>query len=133
MRKSFEYWYPMDLRCSGKDLIRNHLTMMLYNHYYIWGEKYLPKGVFCNGWVLVDGEKMSKSKGNFILLEDSNKDYSSDATRLTLASAGDSITNANFSTKEANNNVLKLSNLEKKIKELVVSMPSLRKESCKET
>ena len=45
----------MDLRCSGKDLIKNHLTMCLYNHYYIWKDKYLPKGIFCNGWVLVDG------------------------------------------------------------------------------
>ena len=26
MRNEFEYWYPFDLRASGKDLIRNHLT-----------------------------------------------------------------------------------------------------------
>ena len=36
LRHEFEYWYPMDLRCSGKDLIRNHLTMCLYNHAAIW-------------------------------------------------------------------------------------------------
>ena len=32
MQDSFTYWYPMDLRCSGKDLITNHLIMCLYNH-----------------------------------------------------------------------------------------------------
>lgn len=32
LRKEFNYWYPMDLRCSGKDLIKNHLTMSLFNH-----------------------------------------------------------------------------------------------------
>lgn len=32
MRKEFLYWYPMNLRCSGKDLIKNHLTMCLFNH-----------------------------------------------------------------------------------------------------
>ena len=32
----FNYWYPMDMRVSGKDLIRNHLTMSLYNHQAIW-------------------------------------------------------------------------------------------------
>ena len=32
LRHSFEYWYPMDLGVSGKDLIRNHLTMALYNN-----------------------------------------------------------------------------------------------------
>jgi leucyl-tRNA synthetase len=36
LRHEFEYWYPMDLRVSGKDLIRNHLTMSLYNHAAIW-------------------------------------------------------------------------------------------------
>jgi len=36
MRYSFNYWYPMDLGVSGKDLIRNHLTMSLYNHEAIW-------------------------------------------------------------------------------------------------
>ncbi len=36
MRDSFLYWYPMDLRCSGKDLIKNHLTMALFNHAAIW-------------------------------------------------------------------------------------------------
>lgn len=36
MRHEFNYWYPMDLRVSGKDLIRNHLTMSLYNHAAIW-------------------------------------------------------------------------------------------------
>ena len=32
LKFEFNYWYPMDLRVSGKDLIRNHLTMSLYNH-----------------------------------------------------------------------------------------------------
>jgi leucyl-tRNA synthetase len=32
LRNEFLYWYPMDLRCSGKDLIKNHLTMSLFNH-----------------------------------------------------------------------------------------------------
>ena len=71
MRREFEFWYPMDLRVSGKDLIRNHLTMCLYNHAAIWADKALerwPKSFFTNGHVMVDAEKMSKSKGNFITL-----------------------------------------------------------------
>ena len=32
MRKEFLYWYPLDLRCSAKDLIKNHLTLALFNH-----------------------------------------------------------------------------------------------------
>lgn len=36
MKREFEFWYPLDLRVSGKDLIPNHLTMCLYNHAAIW-------------------------------------------------------------------------------------------------
>lgn len=36
MRTEFSFWYPMDMRASGKDLIQNHLTMSLYNHAAIW-------------------------------------------------------------------------------------------------
>ena len=72
MRDEFNYWYPMDLRCSGKDLIKNHLTMCLFNHCAIWKdfpEKW-PKKFFCNGWILVNGDKMSKSMGNFYTIAD---------------------------------------------------------------
>jgi leucyl-tRNA synthetase len=62
MRREFKYWYPLDLRCSGKDLIRNHLTFALLNHAAIFkGKKELwPRAYFCNGYILVDGNKMSK-------------------------------------------------------------------------
>ncbi len=36
LRHEFEFWYPMNLRVSGKDLIRNHLTMCHYNHAAVW-------------------------------------------------------------------------------------------------
>jgi len=71
MRNEFMYWYPMDLRCSGKDLIKNHLTMSLFTHQAIWEDpNMVPKGFFCNGYVQVDGNKMSKSLGNFITLNE---------------------------------------------------------------
>ena len=57
-RKSFEYWYPMDLRVSGKDLIRNHLIFSLFAHKAIWekhGVDMLPRAFFCNGMILVNG------------------------------------------------------------------------------
>ena len=63
LRESFLYWYPMDLRCSGKDLIKNHLTMSLFNHAAIWEDEpdKWPRGFYCNGFINVDGKKMSKS------------------------------------------------------------------------
>jgi hypothetical protein len=46
MRREFAYWYPVDLRVSGKDLIQNHLTMALYNHAAVW-VGFLPGSPSC--------------------------------------------------------------------------------------
>lgn len=110
LRKEFMYWYPMDLRCSAKDLIKNHLTMSLFNHWAIWEDKdMLPRGYFCNGYIQVDGEKMGKSLGNFITLEELLKEYGCDASRIALASSGDNLDDANFEKSNANGAILHLS------------------------
>ena len=36
MRNEFQFWYPLDLRVSGKDLVPNHLTYFMYNHVAMW-------------------------------------------------------------------------------------------------
>lgn len=43
--------------------------------------KYRPRGYFTNGHVQVDAEKMSKSKGNFLMMDDCVKRFGADATR----------------------------------------------------
>ena len=119
LRHEFEYWYPMDLRCSGKDLIRNHLTMSLYNHAAVWDQDVnkMPRGFFCNGYVLVNGEKMSKSKGNFMTVRDCIDKYGVDATRVALADAGDTLDDANFDELVANSAILRLYIFEKWVSE----------------
>ena len=121
MRNSFTYWYPMDLRCSGKDLIGNHLTMSLYNHAVVWdkNEDYMTRGYFCNGYILVDGEKMSKSKGNFLTVSDLIDTYGCDASRITLADCGDTLDDANFLREISNNSISRLYSFENFIKILV--------------
>lgn len=36
LRREFNYWYPVDVRVSGKDLVPNHLSYYLYNHVAMW-------------------------------------------------------------------------------------------------
>lgn len=104
MRTEFEYWYPVDLRVSAKDLIPNHLTMCLYNHAEIWKDRpqLWPRGIYCNGHIMVDAEKMAKSKGNFLMMLECVEEYTADATRFALADAGDSMEDANFDRTVAN-------------------------------
>ncbi|KAK0634361.1 hypothetical protein B0T17DRAFT_611386 [Bombardia bombarda] len=107
MRREFEYFYPLDLRVSGKDLIPNHLTFFLYNHIALFPREYWPKAVRANGHLQLNGEKMSKSTGNFMTLDDVVKKYGADAARVALADAGDGISDSNFVEDVADNTILR--------------------------
>lgn len=96
MHSEFAYWYPLDFRNSGKDLIQNHLTFFLFNHVAIFPEKYWPASIGVNGWVTVDGEKMSKSLGNMIPLRDMSTKFSVDAARFTILSGGEGLDDPNW-------------------------------------
>jgi len=118
MRREFEYWYPLDMRISGKDLIPNHLTFFLYVHLALFPREFWPKGIRANGHLLLNGEKMSKSTGNFLTLNDAIKKYGADATRIAMADAGDGVEDANFEETVANSSILRLWTLKDWIEEV---------------
>ncbi|KAF8346598.1 leucine-tRNA ligase [Amanita rubescens] len=91
-----------------KDLVPNHLTMALYNHVAVLPEDKWPLSMRTNGHLMLNGEKMSKSKGNFLTLRQSVEKFGADATRLSLADAGDGLEDANFDEKTANANILRV-------------------------
>lgn len=130
MKREFEYWYPFDLRVSGKDLIQNHLTFCLYNHTAIWAgqQQYWPLSMRCNGHLLLNAEKMSKSTGNFKTLQQAIGEYSSDAMRIALADAGDTMDDANFEHGTANGAILRLTKELAWIEETLAAADSLRDE-----
>ncbi|MFH1211192.1 MAG: leucine--tRNA ligase, partial [archaeon] len=96
LRKEFEYWYPFDVRSSGKDLVQNHLTFCLFNHTAIFSEKHWPKSFSVNGWLLVEGDKMSKSKGNFYTIRQILDKYPADVIRASLMLGGEGLDDPNF-------------------------------------
>ena len=128
MRNEFNYWYPVDVRVSGKDLIQNHLTYYIYNHCAIWenDRSKWPVGIRANGHLLLNSAKMSKSEGNFLTLNEAVKKFSADGMRLCLANAGDSIEDANFIESEADAGILRLYNFIEWTKEVVQNLDSFR-------
>jgi len=108
LRACFRYFYPLDLRSSGKDLIPNHLTFALYNHVALFSDEYRPRGFRTNGHLMLNGKKMSKSTGNSLTLKEGVDKFGADATRVALADAGDGIEDANFDEKNANAAILRL-------------------------
>ena len=103
LKEEFEYWYPVDFRNSGKDLVQNHLTFFLFNHIALFPKKYWPKSIGVNGFVRVDGEKMSKSIGNVIPISKINSQFGADASRLTIMNGGESLDDPNWDSKLAEN------------------------------
>ncbi|KAJ4297656.1 cytosolic leucyl tRNA synthetase [Kalmusia sp. IMI 367209] len=119
LRRHFDYWYPLDMRGSGKDLIQNHLTFNLYIHTALFPKENRPRSFRVNGHLMLNGEKMSKSTGNFLTIQGAVAKFGADATRVALADAGDGIEDANFEEAVANANILKLFELRKWCEEMV--------------
>ena len=89
IRDEFNYWYPLDWRLSAKDLVGNHLSFLMFTHSAIYPEAKWPKGTVVFGMGLLEGNKMSSSKGNVILLKDAINDYTADVVRLFLMASAE--------------------------------------------
>ncbi len=84
MRSEFLYWYPFDLRNSAKELVPNHLSFCIFHHAALFPPEHWPKAIGVNGMLMVEGQGMHKSKGNFITMKGAVEKYGADATRCGL-------------------------------------------------
>ena len=60
----YEKYWPADVHFVGKEIVRFH--SIIWPAMLMSMEMPLPKKVFGHGWLLMDGGKMSKSKGNVV-------------------------------------------------------------------
>ena len=91
------YFYPVDSRHSGRDLIPNHLSFFIFNHLAIFDRKFGQKQIVVNGSVMMEGKKMSKSLGNIIPLRQAISDYGADTIRLSILISAELLQDADFS------------------------------------
>ena len=82
---------PFDIHSGGMDLTfphhENEIAQSCGAHKKIDSPRYFAKYWFHNGFVIVDGEKMSKSIGNIKLVHNLINNYHGEVLRLTLLSA----------------------------------------------
>ena len=97
IRNEFLYFYPVDSRHSGRDLVPNHLAFFIFNHAAIFTKDKWPKQIVVNGSVLMEGKKMSKSLGNIIPLRHAIEQYGADSIRLTLLASAEILQDSDFS------------------------------------
>jgi leucyl-tRNA synthetase len=84
IRNEFCYWYPVDLRNSGKDLVANHLSFFILHHVALFEHRYWPRAIGVNGFMLLEGQTIHKSKGNFVPLWKACEEFGADAVRCTV-------------------------------------------------
>lgn len=77
--KFFEKTWPADVHLVGKDILRFHAV--IWPAMLMAAKLALPKKVFAHGWLLVGGEKMSKSKLTGIAPSDITDHFGVDAFR----------------------------------------------------
>jgi leucyl-tRNA synthetase len=100
IRKEFLYWYPVDLRSSGKDLVANHLLFFLFHHTAIFPKEHYPKAIAVNGYVSLEGRKMSKSKGPLMTMKRAVREHGADVTRLYILYAAEYESDADWRRKD---------------------------------
>ncbi len=88
IRAEFEYFYPVDMRHSARELVSNHLSFYIFHHSTLFPERQWPKGIVANGFVLMEGAKMSKSLQNIVPLRQGIARFGADPVRVgVLATA----------------------------------------------
>jgi leucyl-tRNA synthetase len=102
IRKDILYWYPVDMRVSGKDLLSNHLAFFIFHHVALFEKNMWPRGIAANGFVTINGQKLSKSKGIIVTISDAVNKYGSDAVRLFMLSAAEDLDDPDWSDKGVN-------------------------------
>jgi leucyl-tRNA synthetase len=97
IKDEFQYFYPVDSRHSGRDLVPNHLTFFIFNHVAIFDKEKWPRQIVVNGSVLMEGKKMSKSLGNIIPLRTAIRENGADVIRLAMLVSAEILQDADFS------------------------------------
>ncbi|MFW9944396.1 MAG: class I tRNA ligase family protein, partial [Candidatus Sifarchaeia archaeon] len=89
MREEFLYWYPNDQRHTSPSHISNHLSFAIFHHAAIFPKKHWIKCISLNEHMVMEGGKMSKSKGNVIPLGEIPRKYGADVYRMYVVSAAE--------------------------------------------
>ena len=119
MRKEFQYWYPVDLRVSAKELVPNHLTFFIFHHTALFPSEHWPKAIGVNGMLMIEGKQMHKSKGNFVTMKNAIEQYGADATRCALLMGAEGMDDPDWRAENAKDIQAKLESFYNFAKEII--------------
>lgn len=78
-QQRFAHYWPADVHLIGKEIVRQHA--IYWPAFLLAAGLPLPKRIMSHGWWLMEGAKMSKSKGNVVRPQDYVQHFGLDAVR----------------------------------------------------
>ena len=119
IRKDFEYFYPLDLNFGGKEHKTVHFPFSIFHHAALFEKRFWPRGVFVNWHLIVEGEKMSKSKGNVVFWDDAIEKYGADAIRFYEAHGTNQWNDFDWKNAEMERYATHLENIKRMLDEII--------------
>ncbi|MCX6801701.1 MAG: class I tRNA ligase family protein [Candidatus Diapherotrites archaeon] len=111
MKKEFDYWYPLAFNVSATELIPNHMSFSIFQHTAIFPEGKRQAGTLNLGMLVLEGKKMSSSKGNVILINDMCDKIGTDYVRLFLMNSVEPWEEMDWKQREIDKGVEKINDL----------------------
>ncbi|MCD6478503.1 MAG: leucine--tRNA ligase [Candidatus Diapherotrites archaeon] len=108
MRESFDYWYPLAYNASAIELIPNHMSFSIFQHAAIFPPEKRQLGTLNLGMVVLEGRKMSSSKGNVILINDLCEALGADFVRFFLVNIVEPWEELNWKQREVEKGLARL-------------------------
>lgn len=94
----FKQFWPCDVHVIGKDITRFHTV---YWPAMLWSAGIeLPKRVWAHGFINLNGEKMSKTRGNIVTPDEAMADFGATALRWYLMAANQFDGDGNYSDQD---------------------------------
>jgi methionyl-tRNA synthetase len=101
--EDFDAYWENSIHVIGKDITRFHT--IYWPAMLMSADIKLPKKVFAHGFLNLEGEKMSSSKGNFITPDEVMDKYGSEELRYYLLSDNNFSSDGNFSIENLENRI----------------------------
>ncbi len=108
MRSEFDYWYPLAYNVSATELIPNHMSFSIFQHTAIFPEEKRQLGTINLGMLVMEGKKMSSSKGNVVLINDMCEQIGADFVRFFLMNSVEPWEEMDWKQKEIEKGISKL-------------------------
>jgi leucyl-tRNA synthetase len=118
IRDDVDYWYPLNINLGGKEHMTVHFPAFLMNHVGLLPQKYWPKGIFVNWYIVGRLGKISKSKGGAEPIPGAAERFGVDPMRLYYAHIASSFADVEWDEEAIENYKARIDRIAKTVEEL---------------